>query len=205
VLVCVDGVHGFGVEDVELSGLGCDFFMAGCHKWLFGPRGTGLIVGTDAAWSAVTPTIPTFLDPSVRRSWINGKQPTGPVTAARMTPGGFKAYEHRWAVAEAFEFHQKIGKSRIAARTHELSSALKQGLGAMPNVTLYTPASSELSAGIVCFDVSGMKPQEVVASLRERNIVATTTPYAPSHARLTPSIRNSLEEIEAVLREIHSL
>ena len=35
VLVCVDGVHGFGIEDVVLSDLGCDFFMAGCHKWLF--------------------------------------------------------------------------------------------------------------------------------------------------------------------------
>jgi hypothetical protein len=39
VLLCVDGVHGFGVEDATMADLGCDFFAAGCHKWLFGPRG----------------------------------------------------------------------------------------------------------------------------------------------------------------------
>jgi selenocysteine lyase/cysteine desulfurase len=31
VLVCADGVHGFEVENVVLSDLVCDFFMAGCH------------------------------------------------------------------------------------------------------------------------------------------------------------------------------
>lgn len=25
------------------SELGCDFFITGCHKWLYGPRGTGLM------------------------------------------------------------------------------------------------------------------------------------------------------------------
>ena len=34
VLFCVDGVHGFGIEDVGLADLGCDFLMAGCHKGL---------------------------------------------------------------------------------------------------------------------------------------------------------------------------
>jgi isopenicillin-N epimerase len=38
ILLCVDGVHGFGVEDFTLATLRCDFFVAGCHKWLFGPR-----------------------------------------------------------------------------------------------------------------------------------------------------------------------
>lgn len=44
-LLCVDGVHGLGVEDLSMQDLGCDFFVAGCHKWLFGPRGTGLVWG----------------------------------------------------------------------------------------------------------------------------------------------------------------
>src|SRR2546422_934516 len=42
-LLCVDGVHGLGIEDVTLPELGCDFFVAGTHKWLFGPRGTGFV------------------------------------------------------------------------------------------------------------------------------------------------------------------
>ena len=40
---CVDGVHGFAAVDVDLPDLGCDFLATGTHKWLFGPRGTGIL------------------------------------------------------------------------------------------------------------------------------------------------------------------
>ena len=54
VLLCVDGVHGFGVESETMADLGCDFFVAGCHKWIFGPRGTGLVWGRADAWKGHT-------------------------------------------------------------------------------------------------------------------------------------------------------
>src|SRR5205823_12904755 len=50
-LLCVDGVHGFAADDTTPDALGADFLVSGCHKWLFGPRGTGLIWGRPAAWS----------------------------------------------------------------------------------------------------------------------------------------------------------
>ena len=81
----------------RLPDLGCDFFAAGCHKWLFGPRGTGLVWGRPGAWQHVTHTIPSFTAPGT---------PGG-----AMTPGGFHSFEHRWALAEAFRFHQRIGKA----------------------------------------------------------------------------------------------
>jgi isopenicillin-N epimerase len=205
VLMCVDGVHGFGIEDVQTKDIGCDFFMAGCHKWLFGPRGTGIIWGNESAWSAVSPIIPTFMDDEVRNAWMRNDEPPDRTTARRMTPGGFKAFEHQWAMTEAFKFHLNIGKDKIAARTHELTRQFKEGLAQMSHVKLYTPRDDGLSAGIVCFDVNGMSPREVVGRLRQRNIVATPTPYAQSHARISPSIRNSSREIEIALREIHAL
>jgi hypothetical protein len=72
VLICVDGVHGFGIEDAALSDLGCDFLMAGCHKWLFGPRGTGIVAGTQRAWESVLPTIPSFIDSGNWQAWSSG-------------------------------------------------------------------------------------------------------------------------------------
>jgi selenocysteine lyase/cysteine desulfurase len=35
ILLCVDGVHGFGVEAAAPKELGCDVFVSGCHKWQF--------------------------------------------------------------------------------------------------------------------------------------------------------------------------
>ena len=191
VLLCVDAVHGLGVEDVVMTDLGCDFFVAGCHKWLFGPRGTGLVWGHPRAWPAVRATIPSFTD----HGTPGGAQ----------TPGGFHSFEHRWALAPAFQFHQEIGKPRVAARIHELSRQFKEGLAAMRHVQLYTPQSDELSAGLICFDVRGLQPREVVQRLRDRRIIATVTPYATSYARVAPGVLNSPEEVETALRTIHTL
>ena len=43
ILLVVDGVHGIGAVDETIAQMGADFFVAGTHKWMFGPRGTGII------------------------------------------------------------------------------------------------------------------------------------------------------------------
>ncbi len=204
VLLCVDGVHGFGVENTTLADLGCDFLMAGCHKWLFGPRGTGVILGTDYGWSRVTPTVPSFLAPNAYGAWLGGYDP-GPTTGARMTPGGFKAFEHVWALSEAFGFHQWIGKAHVQARTHELASRLKYGLRQIPGVVLRTPVDPRLSAGIVSFDVTGLSADGVVRRLRNQRVIGSAAPYATRHVRLTPSIRNTPEDVDFALNAVAML
>jgi isopenicillin-N epimerase len=194
VLLCVDGVHGLGVENVEMADLGGDFFIAGCHKWMFGPRGTGLIWGRPRAWRAATATIPTFTG-FMRNSSMG----------AMMTPGGFHSFEHRWALAQAFQFHRQIGKARIAARIHELNRQFKEGLTSMRHVKLYTPTADNLSAGIICFDVSGLRPERVVKRLEERRIIASVTPYETQYARVAPGLLNSPKEVDTALGAIRSL
>jgi isopenicillin-N epimerase len=205
ILLCVDGVHGFGVEDETLGTLGCDFIAAGCHKWLFGPRGTGVVAGRDGAWRRVDTTVPSFLDDQVFDAWLSRRAPQRNGDGARFSPGGFKAFEHLWALPEAFALHEAIGRSDVAHRTHELATQLKEGLAQIGGVTLATPASPELSAGIVSFDVDGVAPPAFVSRLRQRNIVASAAPYARQWVRVTPSIRNTPREVDAVLSEIRGL
>lgn len=204
ILFCVDGVHGFGVEDVVIDDFGCDFFIAGCHKWLFGPRGTGLVWGNERAWQRIAAIIPPFQG-GPYTAWMRGERPQGVPGGLMMTPGGFHSFEHRWALSEAFAFQMAIGKARIQARTHELNTQLKQGLAQMPHVRLYTPMDPALSSGIVCFDVDGMEAEAVVAALLEKRIVASATPYAESHARLTPSIYNTPGDVDTALRAVGEL
>jgi selenocysteine lyase/cysteine desulfurase len=204
VLLCVDGVHGLGVENVTMADLGCDFFIAGTHKWMFGPRGTGIVWGHHRAWPTANATIPTF-NMQAYRIWMKDVPPEDLPMAALMTPGGFHSFEHRWALSEAFRFHLAIGKARIADRIHALNRQLKEGLRAMPGVTLRTPLADELSAGITCFDVAGVTPAEAVERLRRRRIVASVTPYATKYIRLAPSLLTSPEEVEITLREIRAL
>jgi selenocysteine lyase/cysteine desulfurase len=159
-LIVLDGVHGLAAVDEPFDSV--HVLVAGCHKWLRGPRGTGLV--WSRAWDRLKPTIPTFT-------------PGSP--ALDFTPGGYHSFEHRWALAEAFATHRPAG-ARIAA----LATRLKEGLAALPKVRVITPLAPELSAGIVCFEVEGLTPQTVVQRLRdEHRIASSVTPYRVSYAR----------------------
>ncbi|MGZ3454836.1 MAG: aminotransferase class V-fold PLP-dependent enzyme [Polyangiales bacterium] len=201
--VVVDGVHGFGVESADIPALGCDVFVSGCHKWIFGPRGTGLVWARKDAWPELRATIPAFAaDPF--EAWKKGAPPPPP-TAFAMTPGGYHSFEHRWALPEAFELHLSIGKQKVRDRTHALNRRLKEGLRAMKHVTLRTPLDEARSAGIVCFEVKGRDPDTVVKLLHARKVIATATANTPSYARLSAAIFNTEAEIDFALSAIDGL
>ena len=186
-VVCVDGVHGFSAVDVDLPDLGCDFLATGTHKWLFGPRGTGILWGRD--WAPLTELIPSF---------------TPDEGSGRLTAGGYHSFEHRWALADGFDFMGRVGRDRAVARTVEQATQLKEGL-AGTRVTLVTPTDPAVSAGIVCFDVPGVLPGNAVLSLREQGVVASATPYRTSYTRLGPSIVTSPEQVDAAVAAVSSL
>ncbi|MEK6781551.1 MAG: aminotransferase class V-fold PLP-dependent enzyme [Bacteroidota bacterium] len=204
IYLCVDGVHGFGTEDVSMYDLGCDFFAAGTHKWIFGPRGTGILFGKKDAWDKVAPTIPSF-DIEAYGAWLD-QYPADKLTFGQLcSPGGFHSFEHRYGLKDAFEFQLKIGKTKVSDRTHTLSSKLKEGLSNIKHIKLITPKDVTLSAGINCFEVEGMKPDDAVKKLLTKEIIASSSPYKVSYVRLTPSIINSEEEVDICLKEVENI
>lgn len=200
IIFCVDGVHGFGIENEDISELGCDFFIAGTHKWIFGPRGTGVVWGSDKGWDESQPVIPSFGNSF--DVWLD-KKPASEVTHGdRMTPGGFHSFEHRWALPAAFELHQQLGKARVQSRIHALNTQVKEGLAGMRNVTLHTPRSSELSSGLVAYEIAGKKPLEITYALYAKGVVSAPSPYHQSYARMAPSLLNTEDELETALAHV---
>lgn len=204
ILLILDGVHGFGNQDVDVPELGVDIFIAGTHKWIMAPRGTGIIWAKAETWARLSPVTASFQDFTMYEAWMENK-PQPPTTADMVSPGGFKAYEHMWAMPAAFEFHRKIGRDRVAARIAELNTRCKDGLSGMGHVVLHTPRRVELSAGIICFEIKGMQPDEVVKRLLEKRVVASSSPYKVSYARLAPSIVNNEDEVDAALAAVAEL
>jgi Selenocysteine lyase len=202
-LLCVDGVHGFGAVDAGVDDLGCDFLATGTHKWLFGPRGTGLLWGRD--WSVLDPLIPPFAQPAFS-AWIGGGEPPKGPGGQLLTPGGYHTFEHRWALREAFEFHARIGRARVAARIAEQATRLKQGLAELPGARLITPLDPELSAGIVCVVLPGVNPTTAVERLRQRHrVIASVTPYRERYVRFGPSMVTTPEQVDQVVRAVAAL
>jgi isopenicillin-N epimerase len=198
LLLCVDGVHGFGVEDETFEGLGCDLLVSGCHKWIFGPRGTGVIYGTESAWSQLVPLVPSF----------SRKNPS---PGRLHSPGGVHAYEHVWALGQAFDFLTPK-KAAAQARVRELTRLVKDALKTNPQrYRMRTPDSDSLSSGIVCFDVAGLSASDVFKKFKDPKvqIVLTASSWDATdvrdHVRLSISVLNNEGDIAKVLEALDAV
>ncbi|MGK5729467.1 aminotransferase class V-fold PLP-dependent enzyme [Streptomyces sp. URMC 124] len=205
-LLIIDGVHGLGVEDVDVAQTGVDFFVSGTHKWMLGPRGTGFVWGADHAWAQLDPAFPAvILD---RDYWQALKAGTElPQTrAAWMSPGGFQAFENRFAVADAVAFHQSLGRDRVAARLSELNASLRERLRSLPHVRLVSPLEESVTSGLVCFRHRDLPAREVLGHLAEHKVFGTITPemHDPA-ARLSAGLMNGPEHIDAAISALSGL
>ena len=186
ILYVVDGVHGFGVEDLAFPDMHCDFFIAGTHKWMFGPRGTGLVCAASEQVTSLTPSLPTFSEDTD--------------FATSFSPGGYHAFEHRWALDEAFKLHLQLGKAEVQQRIHSLNTYLKERLQARPNIELVTPASPQLSAGFSFFRVKGQDSDKVAAYLMRNRVIsdAVNRDVGPV-VRTAPGLLNTEDEVDRFL------
>jgi selenocysteine lyase/cysteine desulfurase len=185
-VVVLDGVHGLAADDLPIDSV--DVLVAGTHKWLGGPRGTGIV--WSRSWDRLKPFIPTFHPGSPASNW---------------NPGGYHTFEHRWALAEAFDFHHRIGRTKVTKRIQSLATRLKQGLADLRNVRLVTPMAEDVSAGIVCFEVDRVDPPTAVMRLKERRIAASVTPYAQPYVRLGTGLWVDEADVDAALSAIAKL
>ncbi|MFP0196371.1 aminotransferase class V-fold PLP-dependent enzyme [Pseudomonas sp. PHC1] len=186
IVYVVDGVHGFGVEDLSFPAMNCDFFIAGTHKWMFGPRGTGIVVSRTPEVKYITPIIPTFSEAEH--------------FSTTMTPGGYHAFEHRWALTEAFKLHLQLGKADVQARIHELNTYLKTRLLQRPQIELVTPLSPEFSAGFTFFRVRGKNSDTIAAHLMTNKVVADAVERDVGPViRTAPGLLNDEAQIDRLL------
>ena len=190
ILYVVDGVHGFGVEDLDFPDMHCDFFIAGTHKWMFGPRGTGIICARASELKDVTPIIPTFSEATT--------------FSTTMTPGGYHSFEHRWALDEAFKLHLELGKNEVQSRIHSLNTYAKNRLLEQPAIELVTPRSAALSSGFTFFRIKGRDCDQVAAQLMADRVVcdAVDRDVGPV-IRIAPGLLNSENDIERFMAVLH--
>ncbi|MBD8487460.1 aminotransferase class V-fold PLP-dependent enzyme [Echinicola sp. CAU 1574] len=198
IYFAVDGVHGFGNQDKDIAELGCDFFSAGTHKWIFGPRGTGILYAKREAWNFIEPTIPAFSEYPFLE-YLGNPPEREPTFHELMTPGGFHSFDFRWALHTAFELQMEMKRDRVHQRTTELSTHVKEGIRNIPGVDLITPLDPNMSAGINCFMVNSLEADETVRRFHDMGVIASSSPYRQSFARLTPFVGNTMDEVDRSL------
>ena len=190
ILVAVDGAQAPGMIDVDLHDLGCDFYAASSHKWLFSPKGVGIFFARRDSQKHLRPLIVAhgWEDDSIRR---------------------FENYNTRnlpevLGLGTACDFQFLMGPDRRQARIYELKRYLRNGIGDDPRFAIKTPASDDLSCGITTIEVVGKEVEEVAQTLFDRYRIdcRPMSSHGLNGVRISLSVFNSEDQVDLLVQAL---
>lgn len=157
----VDGAQSAGMFPFRFVDLRCDSYATSGHKWLGAPRETGLLVVKRVRQDEVTPPLVGAYSGEVDS--LPGELEFAP-NAVRYEYGT-RDVSRVVGVSAAMTWQNGVGRERIAAHARRLTAQLRQGLEALPDVEILTPAAPGLSASILTFRSSRMGFEELFGRL----------------------------------------
>ena len=194
----VDGAQAPGMMPVNVREIGCHAYATSGHKWLLGPKGTGLLyVRQDA------------LD-RIEAKWVGAYSNVGPFdirTGEFQFHPSARRYEYGTVnvplvvgLGAAMDFLLKIGLNNVWRRDHALATALKEGLLEL-GVEVLSPANPREHSAMMTFRIPGVEYRRLQSFLAREYALRTRGIYEAglNAVRVSLHIYNSFEEVEAVL------
>lgn len=191
--VIVDGAHSFAHFDFVHKDIECDYFGTSLHKWLFAPKGTGMLY--------------------VRKEKIEKLWPL--MAAEKKQASDIRKFEEigthsvapKLAIGEAILFHHGIGPKRKEARLRYLSRYWMNNLKDLPNVRFHTSFDPEQSCGLATIEIVGIDPPALTSYLMDKHKILTTPIVHDEFkgVRITPSVYTTLYELDrfcGVMRDV---
>jgi selenocysteine lyase/cysteine desulfurase len=193
ILVVVDGAQSAAMIDFSLDQLGCDFFATSAHKWLFSPKGVGILYARQRSQQLLRPLIVAagFEDSSIRRLENYNTRNLSEVLG----------------LGAAIDFHNLIGSRRKSERIYDLKHYFLDRIGALAGVTVKSPAADHLSAGILTVEVNGQQVREVQKKLQEQYQIdcRPMDKFNLNGLRVSLSVLNTKQDIDTLVQAISEI
>jgi isopenicillin-N epimerase len=180
----VDGAHSFAQFAFKQSDLGCDYFGTSLHKWLYAPKGTGMLYvkrdKIDKIW-------PLMAAEEKQKSDIRKFEEIGTHSAAP-----------KLAIGEALLFHNSIGAKRKEARLRYLSRYWMNKLKDVPKIHFNTSFDPNQSCAIANVHIEGTDPKAVTKYLFDKHHIFTVPIVHEEFQgiRITPNVYTTLQELD---------
>jgi cysteine desulfurase/selenocysteine lyase len=201
--ILLDGCQAVPRMPVDVSALGCDFYVFSAHK-LYGPTGIGMLWGKGDLLDSMPPM-------------HGGGAMIDKVSFAKTTfappPARFEAgTPHVVGVLglhAGIDYVEGIGLDAIHAHETALVRETRDALSSLNSVRLLGPADS---AGIVSFAVEGVHPHDVGTILDESRVAIRAGHHCAqplmehlgldATARASFGVYNGKQDVEALVRGI---
>lgn len=201
---CIDGAQAVGLLPLDLGDLNPDFYTACGHKWLLGPKGTGILFMNEKVIPSCKAVFAgSFTDKTFD---LNTQTLEFLETASRVEYGTRNAPLMK-GLESAIDFISSLGIEQVMARSFELSNRFRVGLEALNEVSVLSPNNQLHSSPIVTFTMEGVNSKEAVKFLRTKKSIRLRHVYENNlnAIRASFSIFNSEEEVDFLLANIKAL
>lgn len=189
----VDGAHSFAQLDFKRDDLQCDYFGSSLHKWLYAPKGAGLLYVRKEKISNV---------------WaLMASEDKNKHDIRKFEEIGTHSSATRLSIGEALLFHEAVGPERKEARLRFLSSYWMEKLRPLAGIGFNTSFDPSQFCAIANFKIEGGDPQKITDHLMSKHkIIATPIIHDEfSGIRITPNIFTMLPELDRFCGAIESI
>jgi len=180
----VDGAHSFAQFDFKRDDLGCDYFGTSLHKWIYAPKGTGMLY---------------VRQEKIPRVWaLMAAEDKNKNDIRKYEEIGTHSAAMRLAIGEAILFHNAIGGKRKEERLRYLSRYWMNNLKAIPKVGFNTSFDPKQSCAIANFKIDGVDPVALGGYLMSKHRIFTTPIVHDEFTgiRITPNVYTTLWELD---------
>lgn len=175
--------------------MGCDFYTGSSHKWLTGPKESGVLYVRKEVLPRVWPLVI-----SKDWSWDNEEKVINLVRYGQRNDATVAAF------GKAIEFHNMIGKDKVEARVRSITNILKEKIANIPGAEFVTPTYPEMHACMLVFNLPGIDSDAAVAKLYDEHRIATAGTHDGFNGiRLSPNIYNTADELDQVVGALKNL
>lgn len=189
----IDGAHSFAQFDFKQKDLNCDYFGTSLHKWLYAPKGTGLLY---VRRDKISKIWPLFAAEEKQKSDIRKFEEIGTHSAAP-----------RLAIGEALLFHHGVGAKRKEARLRYLSRYWMDKLKGLPKVRFNTSFDPTQMCAIGNVQIEGLDQAKIGSYLFAKHRIFTTPIIHEEFQglRITPNLYTTLPELDRFCEVMSSI
>lgn len=206
VFFVLDGAQVLGMMPVDLHQLGCDFYTSSGHKWLCGPKGTGILFIRQAMqdhWR------PTHVGAYSEKIYKLEEQILEYQKSASIVEYGTRNSALILGIGVALDFLDSIGMDQVERRGKTLASYFSEQLLSIDKVAVLTPRQPESYGSIVTFKMVDQNKYhgDVVGQIKkDHNIrLRPVGEHGLNAIRASFHIFNNFEQVDRLIEAIKKI
>jgi len=182
IFCVVDGAQAAGAIRVNVKELGCHAYATSGHKWLMGPKGTGLLYLSRDAQAVIRPM-------QFEESYNTYNDGNGVVNLPCIL-----------GLGKAIEYLESVGISKVEEHNLSIRNRLNDGLQNIPNLKIVSPPGGPLASPMLaCLLSDKFERTAVVKMLLEKHrlcIRPTHKEFGFNGIRFSMHIFNTESEVD---------